>query len=184
MRRALVVGWLLAVALTFAVGAGKAQAAEPLPEETAVVAVDAPSSPAAAAEAVPSSGEEVEVSSAPWWMALVEGAALSIFALASSLFFGYVGKKVHDNEVYKAALRALEVGVNQEWVEVVRDLKEKASDGDGLTAREKEDARDSAIARAKKVATAPVKKLLEAMGKAVLESLVSKIVRKRKAGTV
>ena len=179
MHRKLVVVLLLLSVVAFS--AGKAQAAEPLPEEAAVVVVAAPEIPSAVEEAVPSSGGESKVSSPPWWLEVAEGALLSLFALIASAVFGYVGLKVRDNVVSQEALRALEAGVNKVWLDTVRELKHGAQDGK-LTAREKQSARDVAIATAKNEASAPARKLLEGLGKAALESIVSKIIRKRKSG--
>jgi len=180
MCRKLVAAWMLAAALLMAVGSG-ARAAEPLAEQPVVEAVEAPAAPVANATSEASAAPEAEVSGPPWWLDVAEGALLSIFALISTVFFGYVGKKVRDNTVMKDALTALEAGVNAEWREVVRDLKHSVAETGGhLTTEQRRDAMESAIGRAKSFATGAAKRHLEVMGRELLESLVEKIIKRRK----
>ena len=104
---------MCAVALVFVLFVGMVSAAEPLPEEPAVEAV---------AEA------------APWWLDIAESVLNGLWKLGVPLFFAWLVKKAGDREALKAALQALEVGVNQVWVEP-RVAQRTISDSDRPASR-------------------------------------------------
>lgn len=123
---------------------------------------------------------EVVEGSAPWWLDIAETALNYLWKLIVPLGFAWIVKKVHDKEALKAAIRALEAGVNDAWVHFVSDLKKKAEDGK-LTAAEKVDARTWAKNKAMEIATGSGKRVLVSLGQLGLNALIEKIVRRNKS---
>lgn len=150
---------LCAVACILFVFVAVVMAAEPPPEVPAAEVVEAP---------------------APWWLDIAETALNYLWKLIVPLGFAWLVKKVHDKEALKAAIRALEAGVNDAWVNFVSDLKKKASDGK-LTADEKREARTWAKNMALSIAKGSGKKVLVSLGQLGLDALIEKIVRRNKS---
>lgn len=134
-----------------------------------------------AAEPPPGSpAAEVVEASAPWWLDIAETALNHLWKLIVPLGFAWLLKKAHDKDALKAAIRALEGGVNDAWVNFVSELKKKASDGK-LTSAEKEEARTWAKNKAMEIATGSGKRVLVALGRLGLNALIEKIVRRNKS---
>lgn len=118
---------------------------------------------------------------AVWWLGMAESGLNWLWKITIPAFFVWLIKKAGDSEALKNALRALEAGVNDAWVHFVKDLKIKAKDGK-LTPDEKVAARDWATNKARDIASGPGKKVLLALGRMGVDSLIEKIVARKKAG--
>ena len=113
-----------------------------------------------------------------WLQWLVAGLSSVITALLAWAFKIFRGK-VEDNQAKREAVDALEVGVTQAYHDLVKRFKEHSADGK-LTKDEKKQCREYAMQKAKEVATVAGRKVLEAWGREMLETLVEKIVLRRK----
>lgn len=161
---------LVAVSLVLLMFGTMALSAEPPPaEEPAVVAV-------AGEVATPSPAVEK-----PIWLDFAATVLTAIGQGVLAIFLAWVLKKARDNLVMQDAVRALGAGVDDAWVNFVKELKDKASDGK-LTPEEKGEARAWALNKAKEVVSGSGRRLLESMGGMAINALISKIVRKRKSG--
>lgn len=136
---------------------------------------------AMAAEPMPGDTSAEVVGAAPLWLDLAETGLNYLWKLAIPAFFIWILKKVGDKEALASAIRSVEAGVTDAWVNLVRDLKAKASDGK-LTSDEKEEAATWARNKAMEIAKGPGKKVLVALGELGMNALIEKIVAKKKAG--
>lgn len=137
---------------------------------------------AMAAEPPPGTVEtEVVAGAAPWWLDLAEQALNYLWKLIIPVAFAWLLKKAHDKEALQSAIRALEAGVTDAWVNFVRELKAKAQDGK-LSAEEKKEAATWARNKAMEIAKGPGKRVLVSLGELGMNALIEKIVKKNKAG--
>jgi len=88
-------------------------------------------------------------------------------------------KKFNLNEAEQNAIEALAAGVNDVYLNYVKDLKAKAEDGK-LTDEEKKAAKTMAINKAKQLASGSGKKLIATMAEERLGTWVDKLVNKAK----
>jgi hypothetical protein len=116
---------------------------------------------------------------APWWVDVGEVAVNWLMKALLALFFGYLMKKAHDNVAMQEAVTALEGGVQDAWVRFVKDLKKGLTDGK-WDDEEKAKARTWAYEEALKIAKGPGRRLLISWAKPYVDSLISKIVDRRK----
>lgn len=111
-------------------------------------------------------------------LAVISG-ILAILGGFISSFFSWVKTKAGQTEAEQKAVDALSVGVTEAYNKFVKIAKDASADGK-LTEKEKQEARDFAIATAKQIATGPAKDLLFAWGKPKLENIVQQLVAKMK----
>lgn len=165
MSRTLVAALL---ALVLCAGIGSAQeAAVEVPTETAV-------------EALAETAVESSTEASPWWLDPAEYAVNWLWKILASLFFAYLMKKAHDNAAMQDAISALEAGVQDAWVNFVRQLKRDLAD-EKWSDDEKANARSWAYNKAKELAKGSGKKLLIAWSRPYIDSLITKIVQRRKS---
>jgi hypothetical protein len=147
----------------------------------AVVVIGSMCSPCGAAEVVPVVADATDAVAAPvWWLDAVAKAIEGAVALLIGAVFLWIHGKLKGDQAREDAVDALRAGVQEMWVKVARPLKEAAEDGK-LNDTEKERLRVAARAAALKVAKGPAKDLLVAWAKPYVDSLISRIVERRKA---
>jgi len=119
---------------------------------------------------------------APWWLEHAASSMQSVVALIIGVVFVYLGKKLRGDKAREDALAALEAGVQNTWVKFGKTLKQTATDGK-LSDTEKDNLRAVARECAIELAKGAGKDMLIAWAKPYVDSLISRIVERRKAGS-
>jgi len=109
------------------------------------------------------------------------------FTVLTGFFFKWLKTKAADDQAKSDAIDSIKVGVDHAWNELGSGLKDalqkaKAAGGDGkLTAEQKIQLRNLAIAKAKEVATGDGAKVLEKWGFDVIVAKIKEVIDNRKA---
>ncbi len=109
-------------------------------------------------------------------------AVVGVVAMAFGMLWNTIKERL-TSEHTRAAIEALEAGVQGEWDGWVKDAKKAAADG-RLTAGERYDAMNGACTRAKSILASQGINLFTVFASEYLPALIRKIVVRRKTGDV